>query len=112
MRLGRKSDIKGLRLRIGPLVGWLSRLTPTCREVAGLVSESLDRDLPLRQRLAVRAHFLICKWCERYRRQLLFLRRAVRRHPDRLDVSTSATSPALSPEARDRITARLRDHPR
>lgn len=104
MQLGPKTDVERLKFRIGPLVGWLIRMTPTCREVVRLISDDMDRPLPLGTRLKIRVHFLICKWCERYRRQLVFMRNALRRHPDRLaGTEPSADGPSLSPEARERI---------
>jgi hypothetical protein len=75
----------------------------SCKEITQLVSESLDRRLPLRQRLAIRVHILLCTLCNRYRRHLLFIRDAVRLHPDRLEAPQEPTLPSLSPEARGRI---------
>jgi hypothetical protein len=106
MQIGPTSDVKKLKFRIGWLAGWLIRMTPSCREIAGLISEDLDCPVPL----GTRFNFLICKWCERYRRQLLFMRNAIRRHPDRLAGAEPPTdSPGLSPEARARIARALRD---
>ncbi len=39
-----------------------------------MVSESMDRQLPLRKRLTVYLHRLICVWCDRYYRQLHLMR--------------------------------------
>jgi hypothetical protein len=108
MQIGPKQDIERLRLGIGLIVGWLIRLTPTCKDVTRLLSEAMDRPLPLNSRMKIRLHFLICKWCERYKNQLLFLRQAVRRHPDRLEGEAAASPPALSPEAKDRLKQVLR----
>lgn len=78
----------------------------SCEEVSRLVSESLDRRLPIRQRLAIRIHFLFCKACRQFRRQLLFMRDALRRLPD--DIENAAAYPALTPEARERIKSTLK----
>jgi hypothetical protein len=107
MQLGPKSGVKDLKLRIGPLVGWLIRLTPPCSEVVRLISESMDHPLPLGKRISVRLHFLICKWCERYRQQLLFIRNALRRHPEKLEGQDQPPFAALSPEVRERIKRAL-----
>ena len=56
-----------------------SKLTPNCPEISRLTSASLDRRLTWRERIAVRAHFLICSWCRRYQHQLRFLRSAARK---------------------------------
>ena len=52
----------------------------TCRDVTELYSQSMDRNLPLGERLSLWAHFSICKWCNRYKQQLQFIRRALREH--------------------------------
>jgi len=82
---------------------------PNCDKVTALVSASLDHSLPLHKRLAVRLHFLICVWCQRYLTQVRFLREAVREHPERLESAESPSSTALSPGARERIGQALRD---
>ena len=66
--------------------GWLeqgiARCTPSCREVARLSSEALERRLTLRERLAMRLHFTICYLCQRYARQTSLLHTGLRRHGD------------------------------
>jgi hypothetical protein len=51
----------------------------SCKEVTRLVSQGLDRNLSLGERVAVRVHFLVCKHCANVSRQMEFLRRAVQR---------------------------------
>ncbi len=51
----------------------------TCKDVSKLVSESLEHELPLRQRLAVRLHLMMCSLCRKYQRQTLLLRELFRR---------------------------------
>jgi hypothetical protein len=62
----------------GLIAGWLIGLTPPCNEVVRLVSEGMDRPLPFGVKLKLRLHLWICHACERYRRQLLFIRDALR----------------------------------
>lgn len=57
----------------------LARITPPCRDVTRIVSESMDRTLPLSTRIQLQLHYWICQACARYRRQLLVLRQAARR---------------------------------
>jgi len=52
----------------------------TCEEAARLISDSLDRKLPLRQRVALRMHLLMCKFCPTFRQQLILLRDAASRY--------------------------------
>lgn len=49
----------------------------TCREVTALVLAREDRRLRLRERLAVRVHFLVCKACPVFERQVLTMREAL-----------------------------------
>ncbi len=79
----------------------------SCKEVTQLVSESLDRPLPLGQSLAMRFHLFLCKLCTRYRRHLLFIRNAIRRHPDRLVGYEEPSSSSLSHDTRERIKRSL-----
>ena len=51
----------------------------TCREATKLMSEAMDRRLPLGRRIALRLHLLVCDACSNARRQFDLLRRAVRR---------------------------------
>lgn len=49
-----------------------------CGEVTRLVSESLDRRLPFYQRMGIRMHLSMCKFCSRYSKQLRLLREVMR----------------------------------
>src|SRR4030067_30317 len=51
----------------------------SCKAVTQLISESMDRSLPLGKRIGVRIHLLMCLFCARYERQLLLIRETVRR---------------------------------
>ena len=78
-----------------------------CKEVTRLISESLDRELPLYQRMGIRIHLLMCKFCSRYRKQLLFLRATMRLHVEHSE--DMEPSIKLPPEARERIRQSIRD---
>lgn len=60
-------------------------MTLTCREVARLISEGLDKELPAEQQARLRAHYAICRGCASLRERLAFLRRAVGKAADRGD---------------------------
>lgn len=81
-------------------------LTLTCDDSTRLVSESLDRRLPLGERLAVRLHALCCRSCRRAGRQLRFLHEAMTRRAEQENAGKTADL-ALSNETRARITAML-----
>ncbi|MGZ3158156.1 MAG: zf-HC2 domain-containing protein [Burkholderiaceae bacterium] len=51
----------------------------TCKEVHQLISEELDRDLPLMDRVRVHLHLLACGACKNFDGQMRLLRRAMRR---------------------------------
>jgi 3-methyladenine DNA glycosylase AlkC len=74
----------------------LARITPPCRDVTRLVSESMDRTLPLSTRIQLQLHYWICQACEQYRRQLLALRQATRRSASETHAQADAqlSSPA------------------
>jgi hypothetical protein len=82
------------------LARWASDLSPSCKEAARLQSAALDRKLPLRQRLGLRFHLMLCKWCRRYGKQIAFLRSAAQRSGGHEQPSAHQV---LSPEARERI---------
>jgi hypothetical protein len=61
-----------------------------CREASRLQSDSRDRPLRPRERLALQFHLLMCRACSRAERQLDLLRNAMAElgsRPDRDDAS-------------------------
>jgi len=72
-----------------------------CKKVTYLVSESLDRKLSLSQRLGMRMHLMMCRFCSRYQAQLLFLRKTARLYSESSEDSN--LSIRLSSEAGKRI---------
>ncbi len=106
MQIEPTQDVKGLKLQVGLVAGWLIKMTPPCDQIVKLVSEEMDHPLPLGTKLKVRLHFLVCKWCERYKQQLVFIRSAMRQHPDKL--MGQEPFAGLSPEARERLKQALR----
>lgn len=50
----------------------------TCKEVSHLVSQGLDRELGWEERMRVRIHLAICDGCTNFKKQMDFLRRAMR----------------------------------
>lgn len=78
-----------------------------CKKVSRLVSESLDRKLPLYQRMGIRIHLLICKFCRRFQQQLMLIREILR-----AEALYEDTEPYLSlpPEAQKRIKRFLRNN--
>jgi hypothetical protein len=56
-------------------------LKPTCREVHRLVSEGMDRELSLVERVRMRLHLMVCDACTRFNGQMALLRRAMHSFP-------------------------------
>ncbi len=83
----------------------LRMLSPDCREASRLQSEALDHPLSLPQRVGLRMHLLICKWCRRYGKQIRFLRQALHDHPNEVNEAPPHT---LSAEAREQLKRTLR----
>jgi hypothetical protein len=80
-------------------------LSPTCKEASRLQSQALDGKLSLMQRIGLRIHILLCRWCRRYGKQIGFLHDAAHEHPDEFSKPVDQT---LSQDARERMKHRLR----
>jgi hypothetical protein len=83
----------------------------SCNEISQLVSESLDKKLRWHQRLQVRFHLLMCRFCSRFKKQVLFLRDAGRRFLTADDETEIGPGSGLSPQARERIKQALKPDP-
>ncbi len=82
----------------------VTTLSPSCKEATRLQSAAMDRTLSLNERLGLRFHLLLCKWCRRYEAHVKFLRSAARQCDDHDDPKQRQ---GLSPEARERIKQKL-----
>ncbi len=78
-----------------------------CREISKLVSDSMERELPFRQRVNVWMHLAMCRLCAGFARHLRLLRRAAHDNPERLGPDSGNPKARLSEEARERIKAAL-----
>jgi hypothetical protein len=52
---------------------WLFR----CKDITELISQSMDEKLPLRIRLGIKFHLMMCDLCSRYKKQLELIRNAI-----------------------------------
>lgn len=77
-------------------------LMKNCKETSVLVTQSLDRGLTFRERLAMRMHLLICRNCARFMKQMHLMRSWLR-------IDNEAERSGLKDEARERIAGRLRE---
>jgi hypothetical protein len=88
------------------LVIFIGKHTPKCREMVRILSDSMDRPLPLTMRIRKRLHYLICCWCQRYEEHLHYLRKTTHAFPEHADQSSDAS---LSSEAKKRIMDRIKN---
>jgi hypothetical protein len=77
-------------------------LTLHCEAASELSSRELDDALPFVDRVALRCHVALCKSCRRFRAQIRWIRKALRRREAILR-ETHLADGRLSPEARTRI---------
>lgn len=49
-----------------------------CKQASQLISQSLDRQLSLRERFVLKLHLLICEYCTRFGQQVRKLRVAIK----------------------------------
>jgi predicted anti-sigma-YlaC factor YlaD len=85
-------------------MSWFANLSPTCKQAARLQSDALDRRLSLSQRVGLRIHLFLCRWCRRYGQQIAILRVIGKRCAEDQDHLPADT---LSAEAKERIRRRI-----
>jgi hypothetical protein len=83
----------------------ICRFTPTCPEVTRILSLGMDKQLSLTMRVKLRIHYLMCSFCERYMKQLKYIRQVSREFPDKIGEISDAKLPA---EAKQRLKEALR----
>ena len=84
---------------------FISYHTPRCREVVRILSQGMEHELPLSMRMKLWLHNLMCCWCQRYMKQLQYLRKTAHAFPEKVGETSNEV---LSPEARSRIEQALR----
>jgi len=82
-------------------------LTLSCDEATRLASATMDRRLSSVERVGLRMHYLCCRFCRRYRRQLHLIRQLLRRRDAQIAAEADASAATLPPDARDRIRRAL-----
>jgi hypothetical protein len=74
-----------------------------CKKAALLLSESLDHELTFWQRVNLRFHLIICRFCRLFQRDMKRFDAALRRYSQRIEADAALVQIALPPEARQRI---------
>lgn len=50
----------------------------SCKDASQIISQSLDRQLTMRERFALKLHLLICKYCKQFSQQVQAIRVALK----------------------------------
>jgi hypothetical protein len=69
-----------------------------------LASQSFEQPIPLGTWLKMRLHYLVCVWCSRYLKHLIFLHAAAPRLDEHANLPAAR---GLSAEAKQRMVQRL-----
>jgi len=85
----------------------MGRFVPSCEEATRLVSDSMEEKLPLRIKIRVTIHLLMCKWCRRFKQQWRQIRALIRSTQAEADSSHSHPQVTLSDSARERMEKAL-----
>ena len=68
------------------------------------MSLGMDKKPPLITRIKLRIHYLMCSFCERYAKQLKYMRTVAREFPEKIGDVSNATLPT---DAKERIKEAL-----
>lgn len=81
---------------------WVAHRLPTCEEAVRLISDRRERPLSLRERLLLKWHLAICRWCMRYAQQEHIIHQAAQTLTD--DEQTT-----LSHQIKEKMKQKLAD---
>jgi hypothetical protein len=84
-----------------------NRLTLECRDVAKFITHSVDAPLSLRQRLLMKWHLMLCDYCRRFQRQIVWIHKVLRQKAD-TEYGEETEGLYLSDEAKERIKRALK----
>lgn len=71
-----------------------------CKQTSHLLSQSLDRKLSRRERFAIRLHLMMCRYCRRFEKQIIALRKGFKQLTQQIE---SDQNVKMAPEAKARI---------
>ena len=86
----------------------IARITPSCEVIGRKISESMDHQCSLRDRMIIKIHLFGCVLCERYRRQLLAIQGIFNRYAQEMEAGPGIAGMSLGQEARERIGLALK----
>jgi hypothetical protein len=69
-----------------------------CKQASQIISQSLDRNLTLRERLSLRLHLFICKKCVQFSQHLQTLRVAIKQMTSSIENNNTIEMPYAAKE--------------
>jgi predicted anti-sigma-YlaC factor YlaD len=67
-----------------------------CKQASQLISQSLDRNLTLRERFALQLHLFVCKYCKQFSQHMQTLRVALKRMTSAIENNDTIKLPAAA----------------
>ena len=86
----------------------MNYVLPDCKEVAELSSYSLDETLPLKKRVGLKLHIMMCKFCRRNYEQMYLIQKLIGIMLRSDNASETEFDSHLSEESRQRISNLLK----
>jgi len=83
----------------------INHWTFRCKDVSDLISRSMDEKLPVKIRMGIKFHLMMCRLCSNYKNQLILIRRAISKleNPEESDDAITR----LPDQARQKIKKHL-----
>ena len=67
-----------------------------CKQASQLISQSLDRSLTLRERLSLKLHLFICKYCKQFSQHMQTIRVALKQMTSSIESNDSIEMPSAA----------------
>ena len=85
----------------------INHWTFRCKDVSDLISRSMDEKLPLKIRMGIKFHLMMCHLCLNYKNQLNLIRKAILKLEIDKDADSATTH--LPDQARQKIKDHLKN---
>jgi hypothetical protein len=92
------------------LMPLMSKMTPVCEVISQKISESMDHKISLFDRLKIRVHLLGCKFCQRFEKQLIIMKKMLEKRENELEEPPAG--PKLSSDAKQRMKQKMKQSKR
>ena len=80
----------------------------TCKQVSKALSENRYYELPLKKKLGLFMHIILCPFCGKANKQIVLLQKGIRKFLER-EEKEHFTEIRLKPEERERIRERMKN---